>query len=109
MINILWYRNAVIYCLSVETFMDANGDGVGDFRGLMRRVDYLSSMGVTAIWLMPFQISRRRDGGCDISDYHKPTPVMANSAASRVTHQLSNRFRITPPDLPKCSKRRAFE
>ena len=63
MINDLWYKNAVIYCLSVGTFMDANGDGVGDFQGLMRRLDYLHGLGVTAIWLMPFQPSpgtRRR-------------------------------------------------
>ena len=52
-INDLWYKNAVIYCLSVGTFMDANGDGIGDFAGLMRRLDYLHGLGVTAIWLMP--------------------------------------------------------
>ena len=56
-INDLWYKNAVIYCLSVGTFMDANGDGIGDFQGLMRRLDYLHGLGVTAIWLMPFQTS----------------------------------------------------
>ena len=53
MINDLWYKNAIIYCLSVGSFMDANGDGVGDFAGLMRRLDYLHGLGVTAIWLMP--------------------------------------------------------
>jgi pullulanase/glycogen debranching enzyme len=57
MINDLWYKNAVIYSLAVETFMDANGDGVGDFQGLMRRLDYLAGLGITAIWLMPFQTS----------------------------------------------------
>lgn len=51
MINDLWYKNAVIYCLSISTFMDANGDGIGDFRGLMNRLDYLQGIGVTAIWL----------------------------------------------------------
>ena len=55
MINDLWYKNGVIYCLSVGTYMDANGDGVGDFKGLMRRLDYLHGLGITAIWLMPFQ------------------------------------------------------
>ncbi len=55
MINDLWYKNAVVYCLSVETFMDANGDGCGDFEGLTRRLDYLHGLGVTTIWLMPFQ------------------------------------------------------
>ena len=52
MINDLWYKNAVIYCLSVGAYMDANGDGIGDFPGLMRRPDYLHGLGVTAIWLM---------------------------------------------------------
>jgi maltose alpha-D-glucosyltransferase / alpha-amylase len=71
MINDLWYKNAVIYCLSVATYMDANGDGVGDFAGLMRRLDYLSGLGVTAIWLMPFQRSPCRDDGYDISNYYE--------------------------------------
>lgn len=70
MINDLWYKDAVIYCLSVATFMDANGDGVGDFTGLMRRLDYLQGMGVTTLWLMPFQPSPFRDDGYDIADYY---------------------------------------
>jgi maltose alpha-D-glucosyltransferase/alpha-amylase len=70
MINDLWYKNAVVYCLSVATFMDANGDGVGDFAGLMRRLDYLQGLGVTAIWLMPFQTSPCRDDGYDVADYY---------------------------------------
>jgi len=70
MINDLWYKNAVIYCLSVSTFMDANGDGVGDFRGLMNRLDYLQGLGVSAIWLMPFQPSPFRDDGYDVADYY---------------------------------------
>jgi len=74
MINDLWYKNAVIYCLSVATFMDANGDGIGDFQGLMRRLDYLHGLGVTAIWLMPFQPSPCRDDGYDISDYYGVDP-----------------------------------
>ena len=74
MINDLWYKNAVIYCLSVATYMDANGDGVGDFEGLMRRLDYLSGLGVTAIWLMPFQTSPCRDDGYDISNYYEVDP-----------------------------------
>jgi maltose alpha-D-glucosyltransferase/alpha-amylase len=70
MINDLWYKNAVIYCLSVGTYMDANGDGVGDFEGLMRRLDYLHGLGITAIWLMPFQSSPCRDDGYDVADYY---------------------------------------
>jgi maltose alpha-D-glucosyltransferase/alpha-amylase len=71
MINDLWYKNAIIYCLSVATYMDANGDGVGDFSGLMRRLDYLQGLGITAIWLMPFQSSPGRDDGYDISNYYE--------------------------------------
>jgi maltose alpha-D-glucosyltransferase / alpha-amylase len=74
MINDLWYKNAVIYCLSVATYMDANGDGVGDFAGLMLRLDYLQGLGVTAIWLMPFQASPCRDDGYDISNYYEVDP-----------------------------------
>ena len=74
MINDLWYKNAVIYCLSVATYMDASGDGIGDFTGLMRRLDYLHGLGVTAIWLMPFQISPHRDDGYDVSDYYGVNP-----------------------------------
>src|SRR5512133_767796 len=74
MINDLWYKNAVIYCLSVGTYMDANGDGTGDFQGLMRRLDYLHGLGVTAIWLMPFQTSPCRDDGYDVSDYYNVDP-----------------------------------
>jgi maltose alpha-D-glucosyltransferase/alpha-amylase len=73
-INDLWYKNAIVYCLSVETFMDANGDGVGDFQGLQRRLDYLSGLGVSAIWLMPFQTSPGRDDGYDVSDYYNVDP-----------------------------------
>ena len=74
MINDLWYKNAIIYCVSVGTFMDSNGDGIGDFKGLVRRLDYLHGLGVTAIWLMPFQTSPGRDGGYDISNYYEVDP-----------------------------------
>jgi len=70
MINDLWYKNAIIYCVSVGTFMDANGDGIGDFKGLMRRLDYLQGLGVTAVWLMPFQPSPHKDDGYDVADYY---------------------------------------
>jgi maltose alpha-D-glucosyltransferase / alpha-amylase len=74
MIDDLWYKNAIIYCLSISTFMDANGDGIGDFRGLMNRLDYLQGIGVTAIWLMPFQPSPFRDDGYDVADYYGVDP-----------------------------------
>ena len=71
MINDLWYKNAIIYSLDVGTFMDASGDGVGDFEGLVRRLDYLAGLGVNCVWLMPFQKSPRRDDGYDISDFYQ--------------------------------------
>jgi maltose alpha-D-glucosyltransferase / alpha-amylase len=74
MIDDLWYKNSVIYCLSVGTYMDANGDGVGDFKGLSRRLDYLHGLGITTIWLMPFQPSPGKDDGYDISDYYGVDP-----------------------------------
>ena len=74
MIDDLWYKNGVIYCLSVGTYMDSNGDGIGDFRGLQRRLDYLNGLGITAIWLMPFQTSPNKDNGYDISDYYSVDP-----------------------------------
>ncbi|HET7885010.1 MAG TPA: alpha-amylase family protein [Bradyrhizobium sp.] len=74
MIDDLWYKNSIIYCLSVGTYMDANGDGIGDFKGLLRRLDYLDGLGITTIWLMPFQPSPGRDDGYDISDYYGVDP-----------------------------------
>src|SRR6476660_6853497 len=74
MIDDLWYKNGVIYCLSVGTYMDANGDGIGDFKGLLRRLDYLDGLGITTIWLMPVQPSPGRDDGYDISDYYGVDP-----------------------------------
>jgi maltose alpha-D-glucosyltransferase / alpha-amylase len=66
----LWYKNAIVYSLDVETYLDANGDGSGDFEGLTRRLDYLEGLGVTAVWLTPFQPSPRRDDGYDVSDFY---------------------------------------
>jgi maltose alpha-D-glucosyltransferase/alpha-amylase len=74
MISDLWYKNAVIYSLSLESFLDADGDGVGDLQGATRRLDYLQGLGITAIWLAPFQPSPRRDGGYDITDYYGVDP-----------------------------------
>ncbi|PPK84394.1 maltose alpha-D-glucosyltransferase/alpha-amylase [Neolewinella xylanilytica] len=70
MINEFWYKNAIIYSLDLETFMDGNGDGVGDFAGLTRRLEYLHSLGVDVIWLAPFQPSPNKDNGYDIMDYY---------------------------------------
>ncbi len=66
----VWWKNAVFYCLDVETFQDGNGDGIGDFAGLTRQIDYLAGLGVTCLWLMPFYPSPNRDDGYDVTDYY---------------------------------------
>jgi trehalose synthase len=75
----LWWKNAVIYCLDVETFFDGNGDGCGDFNGLAQRVGYLDEMGVTCIWLMPFYPTPDRDDGYDITDFYGVDPRLGTN------------------------------
>ncbi|MGE0352699.1 MAG: maltose alpha-D-glucosyltransferase [Gemmatimonadales bacterium] len=72
--NPLWYKDAVIYEARVRAFYDADGDGIGDFRGLAEKLDYLRDLGVTALWLLPFYPSPLRDDGYDISDYNQVHP-----------------------------------
>ena len=74
----LWYKNAVIYCLDVETFMDANGDGVGALRRLTDRLDHLEALGATTIWLNPFYPTPNRDNGYDVSDYYGVDPRLGD-------------------------------
>lgn len=73
--NPLWYKDAIIYELHVRAFRDSNGDGIGDFRGLKKRIGYLQDLGVTAIWLLPFYPSPLRDDGYDIADYKSVNPI----------------------------------
>ncbi len=75
-----WYENAIIYCLDVETYADSDGDGVGDFPGLTRRLDYLSGLGVTCLWLMPFYPTPGGDDGYDVSDYVSVDPRLGTMA-----------------------------
>ena len=70
----LWYKDAVIYELHVKTFHDSDGDGIGDFRGLINKLGYLQELGITAIWLLPFYPSPLRDDGYDIADYYDVNP-----------------------------------
>lgn len=70
----LWYKDAVIYELHVRAFQDSNSDGIGDFPGLISRLDYLQDLGVTCIWLLPFFPSPLRDDGYDIADYTSVNP-----------------------------------
>jgi trehalose synthase len=70
----LWWKTAVVYCLDVETFMDWNDDGCGDFEGLAQRLDYLAELGVTCLWLMPFYPTADVDDGYDITDFYGVDP-----------------------------------
>ena len=76
--NPQWYKEAVIYEIHIRAFADSNDDGIGDFNGLVDRLDYLQDLGVTALWLLPFYPSPLRDGGYDISDYTKINPAYGN-------------------------------
>ena len=69
-----WYKDAIIYQLHVKTYVDSNGDGIGDFEGLISRLDYIKELGVTCIWLLPFYPSPLRDDGYDIADYRAVNP-----------------------------------
>ena len=75
----LWYKNAVIYSLDLETFMDGNNDGIGDFEGLCTKLDYLHALGVDTIWLAPFQPTPNKDNGYDISDFYGVDPRHGSS------------------------------
>ena len=72
--NPLWYKDAIIYQLHVKSFFDADDDGIGDFRGLISKLDYIAELGATAVWLLPFYPSPRRDDGYDIALYEGVSP-----------------------------------
>ena len=71
----LWYKDAIVYELHVKALFDSNNDGIGDFDGLTQKLDYLESLGVTALWLLPFYPSPQRDDGYDIADYNSVNPA----------------------------------
>jgi maltose alpha-D-glucosyltransferase/alpha-amylase len=77
-VNDRWFRQAVIYCVDVETFQDSDGDGVGDLPGLISRLDYLSRLGVTCLWLNPIHPTPNRDDGYDITDYYGIDPRLGS-------------------------------
>jgi maltose alpha-D-glucosyltransferase/alpha-amylase len=79
----LWYQNAVIYQVHVKSFFDSDGDGIGDFRGLTEKLDYLQDLGVTALWVMPFYPSPLRDDGYDTADYTAVNPSYGTLADVR--------------------------
>ncbi len=79
-----WFKDAIIYQLHLKSFFDGNNDGVGDFRGLIEKLDYIAELGVTAVWLLPFYPSPRRDDGYDIADYrgvHADYGTLADASA----------------------------
>jgi maltose alpha-D-glucosyltransferase / alpha-amylase len=87
-----WYRQAVVYCLDVETFQDSDGDGCGDLRGLIDRLDYLARLGVTCLWLNPVHPSPRRDGGYDVTDFYGIHPRFGTLGDfAELVHQAANR------------------
>ncbi len=89
----LWWKNAVFYCLDVETFMDGDGDGCGDFTGLIDQVDYLAGLGVTCLWLMPFYPTPNLDDGYDITDYFARRPAARHARRLRRVHAHGQRPR----------------
>lgn len=74
-----WWKNAVLYCADVQTFLDLDGDGQGDLRGMIHRVDYLADLGVTCLWLMPFYPTADRDDGYDITDFYGVDPKLGSA------------------------------
>src|SRR4051812_35692050 len=76
--QVYWYKDAIIYELHMKAFCDSSGDGMGDFKGLISKLDYLQSLGVTAIWILPFYPSPLKDDGYDISDYYSVNPSYGN-------------------------------
>ena len=74
----LWYKDAIFYELHVKAFQDGNDDGIGDFRGLLDRLDYIQDLGVDCLWLLPFYPSPLRDDGYDIADFHAVSPLYGN-------------------------------
>ncbi len=79
----LWYKDAIIYQVHVKSFYDSNNDGIGDFAGLIEKLDYIADLGVNTIWLLPFYPSPRRDDGYDIADYRGVHPDYGNMADAR--------------------------
>ena len=86
-IDDLWYKNAIIYCLDVEKYIDGNGDGIGDFGGLTRKLDYLAGLGVTCLWLQPFYPSPNNDNGYDVADYYGVHPEARHARRVRRVHE----------------------
>ncbi len=87
-----WYKQAVVYSLDVETFQDSDGDGIGDLRGLINRLDYLARLGVTCLWLNPIHPTPNRDDGYDVTDFYGVDPRIGSLGDFvELVHQCENR------------------
>ncbi|MFF0822130.1 alpha-amylase family protein [Micromonospora haikouensis] len=87
-----WYSEAVVYCLDIDTYADSDGDGVGDIRGLIGRLDYLARLGVTCLWLHPIHPSPNRDDGYDVTDFYNVDPRFGTLGDfAELLHQAQNR------------------
>ncbi len=87
-----WYQKAVIYCADIDTFADSDGDGIGDFRGLISRLDYLGRLGVNCLWLHPIHPSPIRDDGYDVTDFYGVHPRLGTLGDfAELLHQAANR------------------
>jgi maltose alpha-D-glucosyltransferase / alpha-amylase len=80
----LWYKDAVVYQLHIKAFYDSNNDGIGDFKGLTSKLDYIQELGVNALWLLPFYPSPLKDDGYDVSDYHNVHPQYGSRSDFRI-------------------------
>ncbi|MFI6229440.1 alpha-amylase family protein [Micromonospora echinospora] len=87
-----WYSEAVVYCLDIDTYADSDGDGVGDIRGLIGRLDYLARLGVTCLWLHPIHPSPNKDDGYDVTDFYNVDPRFGSLGDfAELLHQAANR------------------
>ncbi len=77
------FKNAIFYGIQLKTFYDGNGDGVGDFVGLTKKLDYIASLGVTCLWLLPFYPSKERDNGYDVMDYYNRNEKISSISLNR--------------------------
>jgi maltose alpha-D-glucosyltransferase/alpha-amylase len=86
-----WYEKAVVYCADIDTFADSDGDGIGDIRGMIGRLDYLARLGITCLWLNPIHPSPDRDDGYDVADFYNVDPRFGNLGDfAELLHQAGN-------------------